>query len=182
MKQLLIKPEQQLILLLLGVINKPIPSKLHIHKELFVLSRVYPRLNELLEYEAYRKGPFSRVIQDALEELIERGFVISKHGEYQLTREGLKAYREIFNSIKRRDLIETLKNIRDIYDKLDRDELLLIIYLTYPEYTIESEEVLYILTKAPKIIKRLYEKGVITSKRSKELYEKARKLMSYLNL
>lgn len=63
-----------------------------------------------------------------------------------------------------------------MYDKLDVDELLLIIYATYPEYTIESEELRRISSRAYEIIERLFRKGYITERRKRELYGRIRQL------
>ncbi len=111
----------ELLILLIGTVNKRTLSKLHVHKELFVLTRIFPKLNSLLELEAYRKGPFNRIAQDCLEDLVERGHVINVKGGYMLDRLGKEAYNRIVEMLKRKRLLNVIRRIREIYDKLDVD-------------------------------------------------------------
>jgi len=173
---LALRAEHKLLILLIGAVNGRIPSKLHVHKELFVLTRIFPKLNSLLEFEAYRKGPFSRTVQDALEDLVERGYVVNVKGGYMLSQLGKEAYSRIVEELGQKRLLDVIRRIRKMYDKLDVDELLLIIYATYPEYTIESEELRRISSRAYEIIEKLFRKGYITERRKRELYGKIRQL------
>ena len=99
---LALRAEHELLILLIGAVNGRIPSKLHVHKELFVLTRIFPKLNSLLEFEAYRKGPFSRTVQDALEDLVERGYVINVKGGYVLSQLGKEAYNRIAEELRQK--------------------------------------------------------------------------------
>ena len=172
--------EHKLLILLLGASPRPVPSRIHIHKELFVLTRVFPKLSEVLEFEPYYKGPFSRVVQEALRDLIERGYVIRTEKGYTLTEAGWRMYDEITKRLKRKDLIDVTKSIREQYDKLAKDELLLLVYVTYPEYTVESEEISRVISRAPRIIAQLYLKGMITERGRDELREKIGELKKLL--
>ena len=176
--ELPLRVKHQLLILLLGSADRPISSEFHVHKELFILTRTFPKLSELFEFDAYRKGPFSRVAQDTLDDLIERGYVISVGGSYALSEQGRAMYEDIVNGLRRKDLINTMKRIRDMYDKLSIDELLLLVYVTYPEYTVESEELRRILRKAPMIVDGLLRKGVITERRKEEILNKLKQLLN----
>jgi len=175
---LMLRAEHKLLILLIGVAGRRVPSKLHVHKELFILARVFPKLKDLLEFEAYRKGPFSRTVQDSLEDLVERGYVVHVKGGYMLSELGKEVYEKISRELRQKRLLDVLRKIRDTYDRLDSDELLLVIYATYPEFTVESEELRRIANKAKEIIEKLFRKGYITERRRKELYEKIKQLVS----
>lgn len=45
------KEAMEYIILLLGVDNKPVPSMLHLQMELFILSKVNPKLQALFNFE-----------------------------------------------------------------------------------------------------------------------------------
>ena len=68
--------------------------------------------------------------------------------------------------------LSSLKLIRDLYDELENEELLFLIYETYPEYTEYSrisDELLKNKSKRVKITRSLLSKGIITEKRFEEL-------------
>jgi len=66
-------------------------------------------------------------------------------------------------------LHEAMKLIRKLYDKLSRDELLLLVYATYPEYKIKSNVYDRIYKKRKELAFSLLKKGLITRKRYEEL-------------
>jgi uncharacterized protein with ATP-grasp and redox domains len=86
-----------------------------------------------------------------------------------LTSEGRKYFEEIVkrngSDEKFKTFLGTLKLIREICDKLSIDELLLLVYLTYPEFTEKSDAYEKLLFKKNKIAKKLLEEGLITERR-----------------
>ena len=63
------------------------------------------------------------------------------------------------------------KMIRDLYDRLTTDELLLLVYHTYPEYKLKSKKSEELLSPQNKsrIAKQLLSKGLITLKKYHEI-------------
>lgn len=171
---------EQLLILLLGIVKRPIPSKLHIQKELFILTRIYPRLNEVLNYQPYLKGPFSREVQDTLEDLIQRQIITYINRGYTLTERGWELFHKIVNQLRKKELLDNLRKIRETYDRFGTDELLLLMYLTYSDYTVESEELNKILKRSAEILENLLRKGYITRRRYEELLVKVKELEKLL--
>lgn len=163
---------ERYIILLLGVIDKPIPSMIHLEKELFLLSQANSVVNKILEFVPHSYGPYSDIIRDLVHD--SRYFTID-NGKIKLTSIGKKKYLEITtkyrNDQRFRKFLSLLKMIRRIYDKLSIDELLLLIYITYPEYRINSVYYEELLKKKDQIAKELLRKGLITEKRYKEIVE-----------
>jgi hypothetical protein len=62
-----------------------------------------------------------------------------------------------------------MKMIRELYDKLSKDELLFLIHVTFPEFRKRSTYFDKLLAKKKKLAKSLLKKGLITEKRFKEL-------------
>ena len=71
--------------------------------------------------------------------------------------------------------------MRDLYDKLTKDELMFLIYETYPKYT-EFSQVSDKLTKnefiRSKLLNNILSKGLITPERYDELRNAKRKVNS----
>ncbi|WP_050559665.1 hypothetical protein [Methanocaldococcus villosus] len=74
-----LEPEEKIILYALGALNNtPLNSKIKLHKLLFLVSNVFPQLNELLEFEEHFLGPYSEKINYILDDLISLGLVEKK--------------------------------------------------------------------------------------------------------
>jgi len=55
---------ERYIILLLGVVDRPIPSILHLEKEMFILTRANPKIASFIPFMKHYKGPYSDVIND----------------------------------------------------------------------------------------------------------------------
>lgn len=169
---------EQFIILLLGVNDRPVPTIRHVHKEIFILSQIQPKIQDLFQFEQHYEGPYSPLLQESVREPLhyDNAYQIISGDTLILLPKG----RIIFNELKQQSetvrnfnqLLESLKLIRTIYDKLSREELLFLIYITYPEF-IEFSNVYYDLVKNERkrhnIISNLQKKGLITKAKFEEL-------------
>ena len=167
---------EKYIILLLGVVDRPVPSELHLEKELFIITRVNPQAAKYITFEKHYYGPFSVEVKDLVNNpfLYPGAFKVDKYG-IRLTEKGKKAYEEIvkqnINNPRFKQLLQLLKMTRELYDKLTRDELLFLIYITYPEYAEKSKVYNELMRKKKVIAKELLNKGIITPERYKEIVE-----------
>jgi uncharacterized protein YwgA len=165
------------IIVLLGVFDRPIPTALHLQKEIFVLSKAVPKISEYVVYEKHHEGPYSEDLSDVANDPVYHpsSYRRELNVGYVITQEGKQVYKKILEANKdRQDFIELLamaKMVRDIYDVLSRDELLLLIYSTYPEYTEYSSVSSRILEpqKKRQLASSLLKKGIITEERYQEI-------------
>jgi len=169
---------ERYIILLLGIVDRPIPSILHLEKEIFILTRANPKIERFVPFIKHYKGPYSDVINDLVRNPIyhTNAFEII-NGKIYLTPKGKKIFNELVKTHEKderfRELLATLKMIRNLYDRLSEEELLLLIYTTYSDYTEKSEVSDKLLSKEKRseIARRLLKKGVITEKRYREILE-----------
>ena len=163
------------IILLLGVLDRPIPSKEHLHKELFVLSRSNPKVGEILSFEKHYKGPYSPDVAEIMRSPLyyREAFYFDKKGRCHLTDEGRKIYenivREYGKNEKFQAFLAAMKMIRELYERLSVDELLFLIYISYPEYREKSLFFEKLLSRKRELAESLWKKGLITEKRFKEI-------------
>lgn len=152
---------------------------------MFILTKTNPILQDLFNFEPYHYGPYSQVLQDLAEEpfYFEEAYNFDDKGRIYITEEGKDEFNEILEENKGNkdfeELINALKLIRDFYDRLTVDELLLLIYVTYPdftEYSSVSNRLLKNRKKRKFLSESLLKKGLITRKRYEELlgYEEQR--------
>jgi uncharacterized protein YwgA len=169
---------ERYIILLLGVVDNPVPSKIHLQKELFILSRTNPIFNKIINFQKHYYGPYSPDLKEILEDPVYHiDSIRIKNGKISLTEHGKRYYEKIFQENKESErflkMMGAMKMIRELYDKLRVDELLLLIYITYQQYKKKSKVSSEILSSPIKerLAKKLFFKGFITEKRYNELID-----------
>ena len=135
---------EDLIILLLGSSPNPMPSRGHLQKEMFMLAKANPKLGPLIGFESHYNGPYSPRLQEASFEPFHRAgaYKVDGAGRLSLTEEGKRIFDKKVSDAgpqsKLADLLIVAEMIRMLYDKLSVDELLFLIYKTYPEETEHS--------------------------------------------
>jgi len=168
---------ERYILLLLGILDRPIPSSLHLQKELFVLTQANPKIERIFNFEKHYYGPYSQDLDELVKEPLyyKETFNLKKNGEISITERGRKLFNEIIKkyseNIRFSEMLAMMKMTRELYDKLTFDELLLLIYITYGEFKEKSKVSKKILSRENrnKLAHNLFKKGVITETRYNEL-------------
>jgi len=165
---------ENLILLVLGE-NKEKISVLHLEKEMFLLWNFHPQIKSYLKFIKYYRGPFSREIQESAINPIfcEKCWVYIppnkadklSGGYVKITETGIKEYNRIYAELKKDDeilhLLTGIKLVRRLYSKLSLEELLLLIYTTYPEYIRKSHVYNDISKNKEKLLEKLLEKSIL---------------------
>lgn len=184
-KELLI---EQYMILLIGVVDTPIPTNLHLHKEFFILRNVAPDLSKLIKFEKHMYGPYSSDLNEALKNPVyypdafefyikDLPLVKKMIVEISLTPKGKATFRELLNEYSReepfKEFLAIAKALRLLYDPLSVGELLLLMYSTFKEWTKYSS--IYKTLMAPDrrrhLAYELYKKGVISKSKYQELLE-----------
>ncbi|MBI2545590.1 hypothetical protein HYV81_00220 [Candidatus Woesearchaeota archaeon] len=168
---------EKYLILLLGVEDKPIPSELYLQKEIFVLSQFRPKIQSIFNFQKHYKGPYSQLISEIVDAPIYHPGAFEKINEkIVITKNGKNQYREILEEYSKNNefntLISSLIFIRRLYEKLDQEQLLFLIYTSYPNY-IEFSNISDKLLKDNqvrlRISRELFQKGIITEERFLEL-------------
>lgn len=168
---------ERYIVLLLGVESNPVPSPWHVQKELFILSKVNPKLQELFSFEKHYEGPYSQLLDELVKEplIYENAYVYGPNG-INLTSTGRRIYLSLRAKYKYDakflELLNALKLIRKLYDRLSKEQLLFLIYITHPEYVELShiyDDLVRNTRKRRQLAESLLENGLVTEKRYKQL-------------
>jgi hypothetical protein len=169
---------ERYIILLLGVRDSPIPSLLHLEKEMFIFSKINEKVRKFIPFTPHYQGPYS----DPLKDVIESPFyfpsaweIIDKGGkkEIVLTSKGKKIFEELVKMFDKDEnfssILRNLKLIRELYDRLSEEELLILVYFNYPEYTTKSKILESIIRRGEEIAQSLLRKGIITEEKYEEI-------------
>jgi hypothetical protein len=174
----MVKVVEEYIVSLLGVDDKPLPSVWHLQKEFFILTKMNPNIQKLLRFVSHYEGPYSQILQESFLEPMcyENAYETRKNDEIVLTDQGKKAFHDIkkeySDNPKFTEFLQSLKLVREIYDKLSKEELLFLMYLTYPtykEYSNIYERLVNNEARRKRICASLLKKGAITLDRYEEL-------------
>lgn len=140
---------EDLVLLVLGLIDKPINGRVVFHKELFL---TYKELEGIVkisrpEFIKYRYGPFSPLLAATIDLLENAGYIrvvnrrSTRASKFLLSSKGKRRALEIISFLERklgREYVERLKKLRVGWDQLGHDGILKYVYSKYPEYLEKS--------------------------------------------
>lgn len=168
---------ERYMILLLGSSENPIPSDLHLQKEIFLLSNFKSFIADSFSFQKHYFGPYSQVLDESLKnpayfpeafKFNKKMILLSDNGK----KEFLDMTKEFSKEKEFQMIMSSLKLLREIYDKLTKDELLLLVYKTYPEFT-EFSQISDKLLKDKniriKLSESIFSKGLITQERYNEL-------------
>jgi predicted HTH domain antitoxin len=122
-------------ILMIIYVAKKIKGRLWFHKEMFLLSKAFNELAEELDFESYSYGPYSEALEE-YRNMFENSGLIRK---LELTKEGLRLAEELWKHEKE-ERKEIIREIVEFLENLDEDELLLYIFVNYPEMTEKIRE------------------------------------------
>lgn len=147
------------ILLLSAKSFQPIRGKLWFQKELFLIAKNLPRLEEETDFEEDLLGPYSEIVDEELEQLRIEGIVDSKRLE--LTPLGREIAKRLQSKVSN-DFLQLVSDVKSLLNDLTEDELLGFIYFSYPDMITESIRFRQIEQNRQQIAISLYRKGKVS--------------------
>lgn len=163
--------------LLLLLLEEPL-SKLDIQKLAFLLSRDREVLWRELKFEPYYMGQYSEVLDYDIEELSQLGLVRGDDKGVSLTEEGLRVRRKLIKEAGKfseklgfsiNDVLREIEDLRELRRGLSEDEFLLLVYRTFPEFTVNSAIKDDLEKRREEIAISLYVKGKVSLGKAAEI-------------
>lgn len=152
-----------------AIANAPIKSKIKLQKEIFLLTRSFPKFKEVLQFVPYKFGPYCQEVEAVVEnnpQLIVRnqnGFVLTEKGRKygdSCISDMVPEKRDIFSLVSRM--------VHEMCSQLTDDELMFFVYNTYG-FTQNSDKVQSLMERKEFFARSLYEKDIISHARYQEL-------------
>ena len=160
--------KKNLLLLLSANSNEPVNGKLWYQKELFLVSKNNKELEVEANFEPYFWGAHSELVDTEMEELVQLGVVKKIGYKYFLTDIG-KDIAKTVSEKSSKDEKELIKDVKDFLNSLSKDELLLFVYISYPDMCEDAVELKNLLPKRKEIAIRMYNNGNISIGKTSEL-------------
>lgn len=149
-----------------GQQGEPVKGNLWLQKELYLVSRNVEPLME--DFEAYRLGPFSEAVEEYESQLRVSHFIDVTPSGIKLTSKGERVAEDTWRRAdeKERALVSEVKFL---LNDLSRDELLVLVYSTFEEATVNSDIKAEVEAKRKEAGVSLFRKKKVTLERAAEI-------------
>jgi len=117
---------------------EPIQGGTWLQKEMYVISKNFSLMEEAA-YESYRYGSFSEIVDEIKDQYQISRYLEKTNGSIRLTAKGEKTASEIWQGVDD-NTKRLVQDIKREYNDMKLWELLLFMYVTYPE-TAENSDV-----------------------------------------
>ncbi|NLO29703.1 MAG: hypothetical protein GX120_04145 [Methanosarcina mazei] len=148
--------------------KKPVKGNVAFQKEMFLIANYIDKVNERAEFIPHILGPYSEASEVSIDNLVSMGLVEKKDNTYKITPSGIKVLglkQDTFSSEEK----ESIADFKEFISNLSNDEIVLCIYASYPDYTIESTEYRRIMKSSVKNSISIYKKGIVSLEKAASL-------------
>ena len=157
------------IIILLNANNKEaIKGKTWFQKELFLVAKNIKEVEEDASFTPDMFGPFSENAQEQLEELELDKVVIEDGAKVCLSELGSQIAQKLEQKIPKQKL-NMISEFKSLLNDLTDEEVLTLIYFTFPEFTEESLVAAKIKKNRKRVAIKLYEKNKISLQKAAEI-------------
>lgn len=148
---------------------EPVRGKVWLQKEMYALSKVFTDLEEDAGFEAYHYGSFSESVEEVKDQYENSKYVDrGRRDEIQLSAKGRALAAEVWGSASEEERQAVLE-IKEVFNDMSLDELLLYMYQTYPETAENSSVRDRVMGNKFRLAVSLYRKGKVSYQKAAEL-------------
>ena len=152
-----------------GSLSVPVQGETWLQKEMYALSRIFPDIEEDADFEAYHYGSFSESVDEVKDQYKNSKYVTKDpRGQLQLSAKGLELAEEVWRAATPEER-RAVQEVKQAYNDMGRDELLLFMYGTYPETAENSDVRERIMANRRRLALNLYKKGKVSYQKAAEL-------------
>jgi len=152
-----------------GSLSVPVQGETWLQKEMYALSRIFPDIEEDADFEAYHYGSFSESVDEVKDQYKNSKYVTrDPQGQLQLSAKGLELAEEVWRAATFEER-RAVQGVKQAYNDMGRDELLLFMYGTYPETAENSDVRERIMANRRRLALNLYKKGKVSYQKAAEL-------------
>jgi predicted HTH domain antitoxin len=152
-----------------GSLFVPVQGETWLQKEMYALSRIFPDIEEDADFEAYHYGSFSESVDEVKDQYKNSKYVTrDPRGQLQLSAKGLELAEEVWRAATLEER-RAIQEVKQAYNDMGRDELLLFMYGTYPETAENSDVRERIMANRRRLALNLYKKGKVSYQKAAEL-------------
>ncbi len=151
-------------------ICKPIRDRFKVQNTIYMLGGMYKEFLEWSRYTITDTGPFSNILEDKINHLIQINLISEDADNIQLTKKGEEYASEIIKN-RPKKMLAVFARYKEFVNDMSRDELLSYLYSQYPEMTKDSVTYQNLKPDIEEHIFRLLERRKITSGKTADLLD-----------
>jgi uncharacterized protein YwgA len=141
--------------------NDPLKGKVAFQKEMFLIADYIEKIREQAEFIPHTFGPYSEAAENEMGNLRSLGLVKEQDNKYHITPTGVAAISKAKSAFSAEEL-EAIQDFKIFLNDLSRDEILLFVYVSYPDFKEESGVYEQVIKKRIPIAISLYQKGKVS--------------------
>lgn len=141
--------------------NDPLKNKVAFQKEMFLIADYIEKIKEQAEFIPHTFGPYSEAAENEMGNLQSLGLVKEQGHEYQITPTGVAAISNAKPAFSVEEL-EAIQDYKKFLNDMTEDELLLFVYVSYPDFKEESTVYDRVIKKRIPAAISLYKKGKVS--------------------
>ncbi|MDO9326222.1 MAG: hypothetical protein Q7T80_14825 [Methanoregula sp.] len=117
--------------------DAPLKGEVAFQKEMFLIADYIEKIRELAKFIPHTFGPYSEVAEKGMRNLKSLGLVEEKYHEYQITPHGVAALGKAKSAFTA-EQVEAIQDYKEFLNDLSRDEILLFVNVSYPDFIEKS--------------------------------------------
>ena len=181
-KTLEISELEKHILLLVYIDNEPVYGRKKLQFMMYALGAPYPEIREWCRYTIQDDGPYSKILDDTLEQLVQLDLLVEMDNTIQLTKQSTEYAKIIADEkggiLKVQNIFDikmpwVFHNYKNIINDITIPEMLSFIYCSYPEVAKGSKTYEKLKPDIEEHIFSLVTKEKISGGRAAELLDKS---------
>ncbi len=141
--------------------NAPLKGEVAFQNEMFLIADYIEKIREQAVFTPHIFGPYSEAAEKGMGNLKSRGLVEEKYHEYHITPHGVAALNKAKSAFTA-EQVEAIQGYKEFLNDLSRDEILLFVYVSYPDFIEKSAVYERVIRKRIPIAISLYKKEKIS--------------------
>jgi len=117
--------------------NSPLKGKVAFQMEMFLIADYIENIREQAGFIPHTFGPYSEAAENGMRNLKSLGLVEEKYHEYHITPNGVAALGKVKSAFTD-EQVEAIQGYKEFLNDLSRDEILLFVYVSYPDFIEKS--------------------------------------------
>lgn len=141
--------------------NAPLKGDVVFQKEMFLIADYIDKIREQAEFIPHTFGPYSEAAENGMRNLKSLKLVDEKYHEYHITPDGVAVLRKARFAFTA-EQVDAIQGFKEFLNDLSRDEILLFVYVSYPDFTEKSAVCDRVIRKRVPTAISLYKKGKVS--------------------
>lgn len=141
---------------------------LKLQKELFMIAKAIPAIGEESSFSSDFFGPFSEIAAEEVKDLALEDVLENTRNLIKISPLGKKLAAKLSKDYDK-SATDAIADLKDLLNDMSKEELLVFVYTTFPDYTDQSVVVDDVMRSRLNVAERLYKKRKVSLEKASEI-------------